>query len=291
MKSLDRSIGSMLLTSLSVMLLISTAAIGQSKSDDIDALLDQYLSYGKFNGSALVAKDGEVILKKGYGMANMEWDIPNSPNTKHRLGSITKQFTAMLILQLASDGKLDLQAPITTYLPEYPKTTGDQITTHHLLTHTAGIPNYTSFPKFFEEDSRDPYSPEEFTKKFQDMELEFTPGERFNYSNSGYFLLGLLVEKLSGKTYEEMLTEHIFSPLGMKDSGFDHHSNILKNRATGYEKNGSEFINAPYLDMSIPYAAGSLYSTVEDLYLWDQALYTNKLLPQIYMDMYYVYTN
>ena len=116
----------------------------------------------------------------------------------------------MLILQLASDGKLDLQAPITTYLPEYPKTTGDQITTHHLLTHTAGIPNYTSFPKFFEEDSRDPYSPEEFTKKFQDMELEFTPGERFNYSNSGYFLLGLLVEKLSGKTYEEMLTEHIF---------------------------------------------------------------------------------
>jgi len=287
MKSLHRSIGSTLLTCLSVMLLISSAAIGQSKSDDIDALLDQYLSYGKFNGSALVAKDGEVILKKGYGMANMEWDIPNSPQTKHRLGSITKQFTAMLIIQLASDGKLDLQAPITTYLPEYPKTTGDQITTHHLLTHTAGIPNYTSFPKFFEEDSRDPYSPEEFTKKFQDMELEFTPGERFNYSNSGYFLLGLLVEKLSGKTYEEMLTEHIFSPLGMKDSGFDHHSNILKNRATGYEKNGSEFINAPYLDMSIPYAAGSLYSTVEDLYLWDQALYTNKLLPQKYMDMYF----
>lgn len=287
MKSLHRSIGSTLLTCLSVMLLISTAAIGQSKSEEIDALLNQYLSYGKFNGSALVAKDGEVILKKGYGMANMEWDIPNSPNTKHRLGSITKQFTAMLILQLAADGKLDLQAPITTYLPEYPKTTGDQITTHHLLTHTAGIPNYTSFPKFFEEDSRDPYSPEEFTKKFQDMELEFTPGERFNYSNSGYFLLGLLVEKLSGKTYEEMLTEHIFSPLGMKDSGFDHHSNILKNRATGYEKNGSEFINAPYLDMSIPYAAGSLYSTVEDLYLWDQALYTNKLLPQKYMDMYF----
>ena len=287
MKSLHRSISSTLLTCLSVVLFISTSAIGQSKSEEIDALLNQYLSYGKFNGSALVAKDGDVILKKGYGMANMEWDIPNSPNTKHRLGSITKQFTAMLILQLAADGKLDLQAPITTYLPEYPITTGDQITTHHLLTHTAGIPNYTSFPKFIEEDSRDPYSPEEFTKKFQDMELEFTPGERFNYSNSGYFLLGFLVEKLSSKTYEEMLTEHIFSPLGMKDSGFDHHSNILKNRATGYEKNGSEFINAPYLDMSIPYAAGSLYSTVEDLYLWDQALYTNKLLPQKYMDMYF----
>ncbi|MDF4203806.1 serine hydrolase [Maribacter sp. SA7] len=155
------------------------------------------------------------------------------------------------------------------------------------MTHTAGVPNYTAFPKFFEEDSRNPYTPEEFTEKFQDMELEFTPGEMFNYSNSGYFLLGFLVEKISGKTYEEMLEEKIFLPLGMKESGFDHHSAILKNRATGYEKNGNEFINSPYLDMSIPYAAGSLYSTVEDLYLWDQALYTNKLLSQKYMDMYF----
>eukprot|EP01093_Parvamoeba_rugata_P000548 TRINITY_DN1061_c0_g1_i1.p1 TRINITY_DN1061_c0_g1~~TRINITY_DN1061_c0_g1_i1.p1 ORF type:complete len:587 (-),score=128.52 TRINITY_DN1061_c0_g1_i1:3118-4878(-) len=269
------------------LLFMGTMAFGQTKAEQIDELLKEYLAYNKFNGSALVAKDGKVIFKKGYGMANMEWDIPNSPNTKHRLGSVTKQFTAMLILQLAAEGKIDLQAPISNYLPEYPKENGDKITTHHLLTHTSGIPNYTSFPDFFKDVSRDPYTPEEFTKKFQDMELEFTPGEKFNYSNSGYFLLGVLIEKLSGKTYEEMLDEKIFFPLGMKESGFDHHSDILKNRATGYENNGNGFTNSPFLDMSIPYAAGSLYATVEDLYLWDQALYTNKLLSQKYMDMYF----
>lgn len=282
----NKSIRKLLLSFLAL-LFTSSMAFGQTKAEQIDELLKEYLAYSKFNGSALVAKDGKVIFKKGYGMANMEWDIPNSPNTKHRLGSVTKQFTAMLILQLAAEGKLDLQAPITTYLPEYPKENGDKITTHHLLTHTSGIPNYTSFPDFFKDVSRDPYTPEEFTTKFQDMELEFTPGEKFNYSNSGYFLLGVLIEKLSGKTYEAMLEENIFSKLGMKDSGFDHHSDILKNRATGYENNGNGFINSPFLDMSIPYAAGSLYATVEDLYLWDQALYTNKLLPQKYMDMYF----
>ncbi len=282
----NKSIRKLLLSFLAL-LFTSSMAFGQTKSEQIDELLKEYLAYSKFNGSALVAKDGKVIFKKGYGMANMEWDIPNSPYTKHRLGSVTKQFTAMLILQLAAEGKLDLQAPITTYLPEYPKENGDKITTHHLLTHTSGIPNYTSFPDFFKDVSRDPYTPEEFTTKFQDMELEFTPGEKFNYSNSGYFLLGVLIEKLSGKTYEEMLDEKIFFPLGMKESGFDHHSDILKNRATGYENNGNGFINSPFLDMSIPYAAGSLYATVEDLYLWDQALYTNKLLPQKYMDMYF----
>lgn len=287
MKSLHHSFNYAILFCLSILLCTSTMTFGQTKAKKIDALLNQYKSYGEFNGSALVATDGEVIIKKGYGMANMEWDIPNSPNTKHRLGSITKQFTAMLILQLAAEGKLDLQAPITTYLPNYPKKNGDKITTHHLLTHTSGIPNYTAFPKFFEEESRNPYTTEEFTKKFQDMELQFSPGENFNYSNSGYFLLGVLIEKLSGKTYEEMLNEKIFSPVGMKDSGFDHHSNILKNRATGYQKNGNGFVNSPYLDMSIPYAAGSLYATVEDLYLWDQALYTNKLLPQKYMELYF----
>jgi tetratricopeptide (TPR) repeat protein len=193
----------------------------------------------------------------------------------------------MLILQLVAEGKIDLQAPITTYLPDYPKKNGDKITTHHLLTHTSGIPNYTAFPNFFKEDSRNPYTPAEFVKKFDDKELEFTPGEKFNYSNSGYFLLGVLIEKLSGKTYEEMLHEKIFTPLSMHDSGYDNHNDILKNRATGYEKNGTSFVNSAYLDMSIPYAAGSLYATVEDLYLWDQALYTTTLLPQKYMDLYF----
>lgn len=267
--------------------LLWNISFAQTKVERIDKLISTYAEYGKFNGSVLVADNGKIIYKKGFGMANMEWDIPNQPNTKHRLGSITKQFTAMLVLQLVADGKLDLQAPITTYLPDYPKDKGDKITTHHLLTHTSGIPNYTAFPRFFQDESRNPYTPDEFVKKFQDKDLDFSPGEKFSYSNSGYFLLGVIAEKLSGKTYETLLHDNIFTPLNMNDSGYDNHADILKNRATGYERNGNGFVNSRYLDMSLPYAAGSMYSTAEDLYKWDQALYTNKLLPQKYMDLYF----
>ncbi|WP_034059134.1 serine hydrolase [Lacinutrix jangbogonensis] len=269
------------------LLFFINVSFGQSKQEQITKLIETYTEYKTFNGSVLVAEQGKVIYKKGFGFANMEWDIPNAPNTKHRLGSITKQFTGMLILQLVEAGKMDLQAPITKYLPDYPKANGDIITIHHLLTHTSGIPNYTAFPGFFKNDSRDPYTPTEFVKTFSSMDLEFTPGDRFNYSNSAYFLLGALIEKVSGKSYEQMLQENIFTPLNMKNSGFDNHATILKNRATGYQKEGEAFVNSNYLDMSIPYAAGSLYSTVEDLYLWDQALYTNKLLSEKSMDLFF----
>lgn len=265
----------------------NNSSFSQTQTEQLDKLLGKYHEIGQFNGSVLVANQGTVLYKKGFGLANMEWDIPNAPNTKHRLGSITKQFTAMLILQLAADGKLDLHVPITTYLPDYPKTNGDRITTHQLLTHSSGIPNYTSFPRFFEDHMRNPYTPKDFTKLFQDLDLEFNPGQLFSYSNSGYFLLGVLIEEISGKSYEAMLQEKIFTPLGMNDTGFDHHTNILKNRATGYGKNGTNYVNSDYLDMSIPYAAGSMYSTVEDLYTWDQALYTTKLLSKKYMDLYF----
>ncbi|MBI9057884.1 MAG: serine hydrolase [Labilibaculum sp.] len=269
------------------LILITNISFAQTKVEQIEELLSTYEEYGKFNGSVLVSDQGKVIYKKGFGMANMEWDIPNEANTKHRLGSITKQFTAMLILQLVAEGKLDLQAPITTYLPDYPKTSGDIITIHHLLTHTSGIPNYTAFPKFMDDESRNPYTPEEFVGKFADKELEFTPGEKFSYSNSGYFLLGVLIEKVSGKSYEEMLQDKIFDPLNMTDTGYDNHGDILKNRATGYEKQGGKYVNSKYLDMTIPYSAGSMYSTVDDLYKWDQALYTTTLLPKEYMTMYF----
>ncbi len=182
---------------------------------------------------------------------------PECTGYKHRLGSITKQFTAALILQLVAEGKLKLDEPITAYLPDHPKASGNKITLHHLLTHTSGIPNYTSFPKFFEERSRNPYTVEEFVKVFADSTLQFIPGETFAYSNSGYFLLGAIIEKVTGKSYEEQLEERIFVPLKTTNSGFDHHENILKKRATGYQKLGTDYQNSPYLDMSIPYAEGS----------------------------------
>ena len=255
-------------------------SFAQNKSQKIEELLSKYHEYDQFNGSALVADDGEVIFADGFGMANMEFDIPNAPDTKHRLGSITKQFTAALILQLVEQEKLELDQPISKYLPKYKGPAADKVTIHHLLTHSSGIPSYTSFPGFFVEYSRDPYNPGEFVEIFADSTLQFMPGEKFSYNNSGYFLLGYIIEEVTGKPYEQVLQENILEPLNMEDTGYDHHATILKNRASGYEKNGKSYINAPYLDMSLPYAAGSLYSTVEDLYKWDRALYTNKILSE-----------
>lgn len=262
----------------------SFSIFAQDKARQIDDLLSKYNEYGQFNGSALVAENGKIIFKKGFGQANMEWNIPNQPDTKFRLGSITKQFTAFLIVKLAEEGKLKLDVPLTTYLPDYPKENGDKITIHHLITHTSGIPNYTSVPNFLKEKSRNPSTPEEFVKTFNKLPLDFKPGEKFSYSNSGYFLLGYIIEKTTGKTYEQYLQETILTPLKMVNTGFDHSEVILKNRAAGYEKKGKSFVNSSFIDMSIPYAAGSLYSTVEDLYLWDQALYTTQLLSEKSME-------
>ncbi|SEP17778.1 CubicO group peptidase, beta-lactamase class C family [Flavobacterium sp. CF108] len=267
-----------------ILSLFTITTFAQDKTKQIEDLLAKYTEYGQFNGSALVAENGKVIFKKGFGLANMEWNIPNQSDTKFRLGSITKQFTAFLIVKLAEEGKIKLDVPITTYLPDYPKENGDKITIHNLLTHTSGIPNYTATPNFLRDKSRNPYSPQDFVKTFDKLPLEFKPGEKFNYSNSGYFLLGYIIEKITGKTYEQYLQETILTPLNLVNTGFDHSEIILKNRAAGYEKQGKNYVNSSFIDMSIPYAAGSLYSTVEDLYLWDQALYGNKILSEKSME-------
>lgn len=269
---------SQLMLFVAALLISQECIVAQTKAEKIDALLGQFNAYGQFNGAVLVAENGKVIFKKGYGMANFEWDIPNAPDTKFRLGSITKQFTSMLVMQLVEKGMLRLDGKITDYLPDYPKATGDKVTIHHLLTHTSGIPGYTEFPNFFRDMSRDPYTPDAFVKTFADSALLFEPGAKFSYSNSGYFLLGVIIEKVTGKSYEQVLEENIFSPLNMKSSGYDHYNTIIKKRAAGYQKDVGGYENAPYLDMSIPFSAGSLCSTVEDLYLWDQALYGDKLI-------------
>jgi CubicO group peptidase (beta-lactamase class C family) len=250
----------------------------QEKAAKIDGLMQVYYDYGKFNGTVLVAESGRVIYKKGFGLANMEWNISNRPDTKFRLGSITKQFTSMLVLQLVEGGKINLEGKLSEYLPYYREDTGRKVIVHHLLTHTSGIPSYTGLPNFGNEISRNPYGVEEFVKKYCSGDLEFEPGARFSYNNSGYFLLGAIIEKITGQPYEKVLEERIFKPLGMKNSGYDRHDTIIRDRAAGYEQSLDGYTNAPYLDMSLPYAAGSLYSTVEDLFIWDQALYSDQLL-------------
>lgn len=261
-----------------VIFVFQNYSFAQDKASKIDKLMQVYYDLGKFNGTVLVAEKGKVFYKKGFGLANMEWNIPNKPDIKFRIGSITKQFTSMLILQLVEQGKIDLEAKLSDYLPDYRKDTGEKVTVHHLLTHTSGIPSYTGLPEFAEKISRNPYSVDEFVKKHCRGDLEFEPGSKFAYNNSGYFLLGAIIEKVTKKKYEDVLKEKIFDPVGMKNSGYDHHGTVLEGRAAGYSKTFDGYNNAAYLDMSLPYAAGSLYSSVEDLYLWDQALYTEKLL-------------
>jgi CubicO group peptidase (beta-lactamase class C family) len=268
----------LLLCALIALFFSQSTARAQDQAAKIQEVLELAHKYRQFNGSALVAVNGKVIYKGAFGMANMEWNIPNTPDTRFRLGSITKQFTAMLTLQLVEQGKLKLEGKISEYLPDYRQDVGNKVTIHHLLTHTSGIPSYTSQPGFLENVSRNPYKVDEFVKKYASGDLAFEPGSKYSYNNSGYFLLGAIVERLTGKPYEQVLKENVFDPVGMKNTGYDHHNTILAKRASGYSKTAAGYTNAPYLDMSIPYAAGSLYSTVEDLYLWDQSLYTDKLL-------------
>ncbi len=267
-----------LFTLFIVAFITATTAFAQQNVQKVDELLKQYHGYGQFNGSVLVAEKGKVIYKKGFGMANMEWAIPNQPDTKFRIGSVTKQFTATLVLQLVEEGKIKLDGHLSDYLPDYRKDTGDKITIHQLLNHTSGIPSYTGRPNFFAEVSRNPYSVTDFVKKFASGDLEFEPGSKYSYNNSGYFLLGAIIEKVTGKSYETVLKERILEPLAMTNTGYDHHASILQKRASGYEKTPAGYVNAAYLDMSLPYAAGSIYSTVEDLYKWEQSLYENKIL-------------
>jgi CubicO group peptidase (beta-lactamase class C family) len=251
----------------------------QDRALALDALLTSYHSAGVFNGAALVSENGKVVFKKGFGLADFEWNVPNTSDTKFRIGSITKQFTATLVMQLVEEGKLSLDATLTSVLPYYRRDTGSRVTVHHLLTHGSGIPSYTDLPNFFRDVSRNPYGVREFIETYCSGDLEFEPGAKFHYTNSGYFLLGAIIEQVTGKPYEQVLRERIFDPLGMKGSGYDLSRPILEKRARGYEQGPSGMRNADYLDMHLPYAAGALYSTVEDLYLWDQALHGEKVLP------------
>ncbi|QRK09409.1 serine hydrolase [Archangium violaceum] len=267
-----------MVVALLVFALVGSTADAATRQQDIDRLVTKYHQLRQFNGALLVADEKGVILEKGYGQANFEWKVPNTPDTKFRIGSVTKQFTAMLILQLVAEGKLALDDKLTKHLPDYRKDTGDRVTIAQLLNHTSGIPSYTT-PAFFQNDSRDPYTVADFVKKFASGDLEFEPGTKWSYNNSGYFLLGAIIEKVTGVTYAQALRQRLFEPLGMKSTGYDVSMEVLPKRASGHQLTPNGYVNAPYLDMSLPYAAGSLYSTVKDLYLWDRALHQHKLLP------------
>jgi CubicO group peptidase (beta-lactamase class C family) len=254
------------------------------KANKIHELMSTYEAYGKFSGAVLVVGKGKVLYKNGFGLANREWEIPNTTNTKFRLASVTKQFTSMLIMQLVEAGALDLSSPISKWLPDFPKEKGDKITLHQLMTHSSGLPNYTAI-NGYRQIERDFHRPQEIIDLVIDKPLDFEPGSQVSYSNTGYVVLGLILETISGEKYDDLVLEKIFEPLEMNDSGFDRPNRIIKNRADGYTKNWGEHYNAYFMDCSIAFAAGGLYSTVDDMAKWDKALYTNDLLSEKYREM------
>jgi len=258
----------------------SAQAPGQVSGSDLSAQINKLLSDvykpGQPGAAVLVKKQGKVILRRGYGLANLELNIPIEPDMIFRLGSITKQFTAVAILMLAEEGKLSLQDEITRFLPDYP-TQGKKIIVEHLLTHTSGIKSYTDLPEWLPLQRKD-MTVSEVIDISKDKPMEFSPGERWEYCNSGYILLGAIIEKVSGKAYADFLQERIFGPLSLKSSCYDSTSRIIPRRVPGYAKGNDGFENAPYLSLSQPYAAGSLASSVDDLATWTESLLSGKLI-------------
>lgn len=241
----------------------------------LDQVVRSYVDNQQFMGAVLVARGDEILFDKAYGSANLERQIANTANTQFCIASLTKQFTAASILLLEERGKVKIDDPIKKYYADAPPT-WNGVTLRHLLTHTSGIVDYTNspdYPIFKAKTMR----PAEVIALFKDAPLEFTPGEKVVYSNSGYILLGYVIEHVTGQLYGDFVKANIFTPLGMKDSGYDVNG-ALERRAAGYEPGGDKLIEADFIDMSIPYAAGALYSTTHDLLRWQRGLYGGKLL-------------
>ena len=258
------------------------AADDEALVKKIDEVMTEVYKPGQPGAAIIVRKDGRTILRKGYGTADLELGVAVDPDMIFRLGSITKQFTAVSILILAEQGKIGLGDEITKFLPDYP-TQGRKITVEHLLTHTSGIQSYTDMPEWLSLWRKD-FSVKELIDLFKDKPMQFEPGERWAYNNSAYVLLGAIIEKVSGESYEKFVDGHIFKPLGMKSSCYGNTERIIPRRIPGYQMGQGGFINAPYLSMSQPYAAGSLLSNVDDLAVWSDAVFSGKLLKKEWLD-------
>lgn len=281
-----------LLTATHVLLAASGLAQTARPDKDIVRKTGEYMNalakLNRFRGSILVARGGKVLASGSYGMASLEDDVPNTRQTKFHLASVTKQFTATAIMMLQERGRLSVQDPVCKYVPDCPGA-WRAVTLHHLLTMSSGVPNFTDFPDWLQTRAL-PSTLTDAIARFKDKPLDFQPGEKYNYSNSGYVLLAYVIEKVSGRTYEGFLRENIFAPLGMWNTGYDDNKVVLKRRAVGYSREGIRLVRAPYLSMGVVKGAGGLYSTVDDLFLWDQALYAGKLISKKSLDaMFTIY--
>jgi len=243
----------------------------------VDSIATDAIKSGSTVGlSIAIAKGADIVLAKGYGLADFESEVPATAETVYRIGSITKQFTAAAILLLMEEEKIGIDDPLTKFLSDYP-TQGRTVTIRHLLQHTSGIKSFTDLPSYRKQMRLD-VSHDDILNRFKDEPFHFAPGENYRYCNSGYYLLGVILEQVAERSFEEFLQQRIFSPLQLKRTFYDRHARIIPHRARGYSRWGGELSNARYLSMTQPFAAGALASTVGDLVRWQRALLSNELL-------------
>jgi len=252
----------------------------RDKAAEIDRLMTAYAHNGQFNGAVLVSDHGDIIYKKAFGKASLELDVPNTPEMAFSVGSVTKPFTATLVMQLVQEGKLKLDGTLGEYLPVFASTPAARVTLHQLLTHTSGLSSRINGgdETFWKTDARRKYTVEQFIREHIPGTLDFEPGSQWRYCNAGYFVLGAIIERVTGQDYAHALESRILAPAGMSHSGLDHQGLLVPKRASGYTKQLGEYRPAEYCDASVYYAAGGLYATVEDIYRWDRALSSDKLL-------------
>ena len=255
-------------------------------SPKFDSLFNSFHTKGLFDGTVLIADSSGILYHHSFGIANHDYGVPNDTATVFRLGSLEKQFTAMLVLQLVEMGKLSLNKTIHHYLPKYRKETGNKVTIKYLLTHRSGIPNYTALPNVWNDSLRLPYQPEYILRTFCSGDLEFQPGTKYKYSNTNYFILAQVLEQVTGKPLSVLLKENIFLPTGMSQTGLEDHIDIQPNKAYGYYRIAETYINEPFIHVPNTKGAASIYSTAYDMYLWDRILYTNKLLSSEWLKQY-----
>lgn len=274
------------ITSLFLILILLAGIVpalhAQKLDKKLDALIGREYPGNEPGITVLVAKDGQVVFRKAYGMANLELGVPMKPGMVFEIGSITKQFTAVSVLMLMEQGKLSLDDDIKEFIEDYP-THGHTITIHQLLNHTSGIKSYTSINGIWTKARLD-HTPEKLIDMFKNEPMDFAPGEKYLYNNSAYFLLGYIIEKVSGMPYPEFLEKNIFEPLGMDNSYYGSQRKIIKNRAYGYQKDGDSFVNAEFLSLTNPGAAGSIMSNVDDLLTWNNAVHAGKLVSMESLD-------
>jgi CubicO group peptidase (beta-lactamase class C family) len=250
----------------------------QNKKAELFKIMQAYHNYNMFDGAVLVAENGKVIYKDAFGLANREWNIPNRTDTKFMIGSVSKSLTATLVLIQVQKGLLNLDKTIEDYLPEFKNKPAASVTIRQLLTHTSGLPNYDIIKDFFPQISRQYFTRQDYLKVFMDADLAFTPGTHHAYSSWGYFTLGYILERITNKSYAELMSQDIFKKINMNNSGSYYHTQIIPNRATGYDYSFGGYSSSDFRDQSNTMGTGDIYSTVEDLFKFHIALADNTLL-------------